>query len=124
MANRIKPFTVADFLLICALSGCAAFFVPFMQSHTPDTVAVYRDNASIARYPLGEDRCFYVQGHYGPMKIRIKDKAVSVDSVTCPERICKRTRPISRTSQQIICEPNHIVVEVSPTKETLDGVSR
>jgi hypothetical protein len=120
----LKRFTVLDFLIICALAGGAVFFVPFMQSNTPDTVFVYRDNTLIARYPLTNDYSFTVRGALGPMKIRIKDKAVRVDSATCPERICVKTRPISKTAQQIICEPNHIVLEISPAKDTIDGVSR
>jgi hypothetical protein len=113
-----------DFLLVCLLAACTVSFVPFMQSHTPDTVVVYRDNVSIAQYPLTDNYLFTVKGAIGPMKIRIKDKTVSVDLATCPERICMRTRPISKTSQQIICEPNHIVLEISPAKDTIDGVSR
>lgn len=120
----MKRFTILDFLIICILTGCTVFFVPFMQSNTPDTVVVYKNNAAIARYPLSENRSFAVKGALGSMIIRIRDKTVRVDSATCPERICVHTRPISRTSQQIICEPNHIVIEISPAKDTIDAVSR
>jgi hypothetical protein len=121
---QIKRFTMLDFIVICILLGCTILFIPFMRSHAPDTVVVYKDNVSIACYPLMDDCSFTIQGAIGPIKICIKNKAVWVDSATCPERICVLTRPISKTSQQIICEPNHIVIEISPTKDTIDGVSR
>jgi len=121
---QIKRFTALDFFVICILTGCIILFIPFMQSHTPDTVVVFKGNESIACYPLIKDCSFIVQGALGPIKICIKNKAVWVDSATCPERICVLTRPISKTSQQIICEPNHIVIEISPSKDTIDGVSR
>ena len=120
----LKRFTMLDLLIIITLAGSAFFFVPFMQSHTPHTVVVYRDNTPIAAYPLAEDCSFTIKGAIGPMKIKIEDKSVWVDSATCPEQICVKTRPISKTSQQIICEPNHIVLEISPAKDTIDGVSR
>jgi hypothetical protein len=121
---RMKRFTILDFFIIALLMGCTIFFVPLMQSNAPDTMVVYKDNTAIARYPLTENRSFAVRGALGPMKIRIQDKKVWVDSATCAGQICVHTRPITQTSQQIICEPNHIVLEISPLKDTIDGVSK
>ena len=121
---HLRRFTIVDFAIVCALLGCAVCFVPLMQSHEPDTVVAYRDNAAVARYPLSENRSFTIKGAWGPMVIRIQDKTVRVESATCPAQLCVHSRPISETSQQIICEPNHIVLEISPSKDTIDGISR
>jgi hypothetical protein len=95
-----------------------------MQSHAPDTVVVYRNAAEIARYPLAENRTFTIRGALGPMEIRIQNKAARVEKATCPEQLCVHSRPITATSQQVICEPNRVVLEISPSKDTLDALSR
>jgi hypothetical protein len=121
---RLRRFAPLDFLILIALLGGGVYFAPYMRSHEPDTVVVYRDNAVAACYPLSENRLFTIKGARGPMVIRVHDKTAAVESSTCPERMCVQTRPIAMTSQQIICEPNHIILEISPSKDTLDAVSR
>jgi hypothetical protein len=96
-----------------------------MQSHEPDTVVVFKDNTLISRYPLSEDQDFIVHGALGPMKIRIERGRVRVLSSTCPQQVCVRTHPIGKTSQQVICEPNHVVLEIeSRQKDSLDAISK
>jgi hypothetical protein len=125
MHAAVKRFTFLDAGLIVALLGGAAFFLPFMQSREPDTIVVYKDNTLIARYPLSADRDFDVRGAFGPMKIRIERGGVRVLSSTCPQQVCVRTQPIKKTSQQVICEPNHVVLEIeSLQKDSLDAISR
>jgi hypothetical protein len=120
----IKRFTWLDGTLMAALLGAAALFLPFMQSRQPDTVVVYRDNAVIAWYPLSVNSDFTVRGVVGPMKIRIERGRARVLSATCPEQICVRTRPIGKTSQQVICEPNHVVLEIESKKQdTVDAIT-
>jgi len=121
----IKRFTLLDAAIIAALAAAGVMFLPYMGSRRPDTLVVFRDNTPIARYPLPHDLDFTVQGAFGPMKIRIERGRARVLSATCPEQICVRSRPIGKTSQQVICEPNHVVLEIESTKQdTLDAITR
>ncbi len=125
MQPNIKRFTVFDSVLILALFCCAGAYFPFMQSHEPDTVVVFKDNKIIARYPLSQDVEFTINGLIGPMKVGIQRGRVRVLAATCPERLCVRTHPISKTSQQIICEPNHVALEIDSMREdSLDATTK
>jgi hypothetical protein len=125
MPLTFKRFGILDAPLILALLLCAAFFLPVLSSHAPATVVVYKDNAAIATYPLTDDCAFSISGARGIMKVKIKHGAVYVDSATCPEQLCVRTKPASQAFQQIICEPNHIVIEITSSKKApVDAVSK
>jgi hypothetical protein len=125
MQYHFKLFTPSDALFIVSLLVCAVFFLPYMHSHEPAAVIVYRDNQEIAKYPLNTDQDFEIKGKTGPMKIRIEHNQVRVLSATCPEHLCVKTRPIKKIAQQIVCEPNHIVIEINSKKQNdLDAVSR
>jgi hypothetical protein len=125
MQSKIKRFTVLDALLILLFFCCAGAYFPFMQSHEPDTVVVFKDNKIIARYPLSQEVEFTIHGLIGPIKVAVHNGRVSVLEATCPERLCVRTHPISKTSQQIICEPNHVALEIDSMRgDSLDATTK
>jgi len=108
----IKVFAAADAVIIILLLGAAATCLPLLSAQAPATVAVFRDNRLIAEYPLAADREFAVTGAIGPMRIVIRDKRALVASSTCRNGICVHTAPIGVAGSQIICVPNHMVVEI------------
>jgi hypothetical protein len=120
-----KRMTIIDAVIIALLllSGCA--FIPFLSTHSPAVVVVYRDNNIIAQYPLSSRSDFSIQGASGPMTVRIKDGNVSVVSSTCPRQICRHTAPVSRPFEQIVCVPNHILIALrSPATRRFDAIAR
>ena len=121
----IKPFAVGDALIIALLIFAALYFFPVVNSSRTGDVAIIRDNITIATYPLAPDRTFFITGKIGPMELEIKNKSVKVLSSTCPKQICLDAAPIRRGGQQIICSPNHILIEiVSSRKDGPDAVTR
>jgi hypothetical protein len=108
----IKVFAAADAVIIILLLGAAAACLPLLSSQAPATVAAYCDNRLIAEYPLAENREFTVTGAVGPMRIVIRDKRAFVASSTCRNGICTHTAPVCVAGSQIICVPNHMVVEI------------
>ena len=114
-----------DAVLLGILFVAAFLFFPIMQCHTPATVVVLRDNSIIARYPLAENRSFTVEGSLGPMEIMIRNNAVSVISSCCLQKTCMHTGSINKTGRQIVCAPNHILIEItSPRKDTIDAITQ
>jgi hypothetical protein len=121
----IRPFTFFDAMLIALLVAVSLLYLPFLHNSRPGIVAVVRDNAIIATYPLSTDRRVSIRGRIGPMEIEIKNKAVCVVSSTCPRQICLFAGSIGHNGQQIICSPNHILIEiVSSRKDGCDAVTR
>jgi hypothetical protein len=122
-----NPRTLAPldiFIILCLVAGAVGFW-PFLASHSPATVVVFRDNTAIARYPLASDKVFTVRGKDGPMTLAVKNNGVRVIESRCPRGICIRTGAIRMQGQQIVCAPNHILVELETSSESkVDGVSQ
>jgi hypothetical protein len=120
-----RRFTVLDALLIAALLCSGSAFIPFMVSLAPGVAVVYRDNTIVAQYPLSSAAEFFIKGAQGGMRVKIADGALSVMSSQCPRQICRHTGSISRPFEQIVCVPNHLLVEVrSGKKRDIDAVAR
>ena len=64
------------------------------------------------------DNFIYVLGNYYAV---IKDGKAWVKEADCPDKICAKHRPISRSGESIICLPHKLVITVVNEKET-DGI--
>lgn len=126
MPTSTKPsppfriITILDILLILALVAGAAAFFPFMQSNAPATAVIYLDNSAIAEYPLNQPKEFSINGALGQMVMDIDKEGIRVYAARCPNQICVHTGFIRIQGQQIICVPNHVIVEIhaSAQKDT------
>jgi hypothetical protein len=117
-----RPFAAIDAIIISALV-CGAFLTfNKLGSLTPDTVAVFRQNAVIAEYPLKNDVSFTVNGKRGSVGIEIKNGAAKISHATCPRGICKLSGAISNSNGRIICAPNNIMVQIRSSGARENGV--
>jgi hypothetical protein len=110
--NREKPRLLRglDIVIIIALLFVSGAFIPFIHSRSGETVLVYKGSDVIAEYRLDEDRVFHVNGVEGTLEIEIRNERVRVHSSPCRSQVCVNTGWISRSYEQIICAPNHILV--------------
>jgi hypothetical protein len=97
-----------------------------MRAATPSTVVIRRDAAVIARYPLGEDRRFIVEGAEGPLDIQISKQGVAVLHSTCRNQVCVHTGRVGQAFRPVICAPNHVIIEITApsTRDTIDARTR
>ena len=125
MPHTLKSFTILDFFIILSCLGCAFFFLPLMESHAPACVVIYRDNQRIARYPLSSPKEITLQGKVSSVTISIRDGSVRVLRADCPRQICVRAGAIRRSGQQIVCAPNHILIELETSSgKGLDAITQ
>lgn len=124
--KKIRSFGIIDTVLILAIGACATAFIPVMHNTGPATVIVRCDNRVIARYPAGRPAAFRIRGAEGPLDIRIDTGGVAVVNATCRNQVCVHTGHIRRPGQQIICAPNHVVIEIVSTHaaDSIDAVAR
>jgi hypothetical protein len=126
-ANMKKPALLRglDIVIIIALLFVSVAFIPFMRSEPRETVLVYKGADVIAEYRLNEDRVFHVDGVDGTLEIEISNEKVRVRSSPCRHQVCVNTGWISRSYEQIICAPNHILVLIrsNPEDEEIDAVT-
>ncbi len=123
---KVRRFGIIDTLIIIAAAASAIAFIPVMQVNGPATVVVRCDNNVVARYPLDRVVAFRIQGAEGPLDIRIDTNGTSVVKATCRNQVCVHTGRIHCSSQQIICAPNHVIIEIQSTHaaDSIDAVAR
>jgi hypothetical protein len=120
-----RPFTPLDAILIGMLLCAGIAFIPIAASHAPSSAVVYRDNRIVAEYPLSRPAEFFIAGETGGITVRIKNDAVSVVSSHCPRQICRHSSAIRRPFEQIVCVPNHLLIEIrSGGGRDLDAIAR
>jgi hypothetical protein len=125
MPHTLKSFTILDFFVILSCLGGAFLFLPLMESHAPASVAIYRDNQRIARYPLSSSKEIILQGKEGKVTISIRSGSVRVLRADCPRQICVHAGAISRSGQQIVCAPNHLLIELETSSgKDLDAITQ
>ncbi len=113
-----------DWLVALLLLAGATLALPALRAAGPTLVLVYRDNALLARYPLSDSTEFTVEGAQGNVRVRIADGAVRVTESSCPRGICVATGAVSTPGRQIVCAPNHVLVQlVSGSRDTPDAVT-
>jgi len=126
MTQRLpRTFSWLDGIVIaCCLAGALAFW-PLLSSHRAAVVTVFRDHDEIAQYPLSMPRFVTLRGNLGPLTLSIAHNSVRVTQSTCPRQLCVHAGAISRNGQQIVCAPNHILIELSmPAGKSIDAVTQ
>lgn len=125
--REVRTCTVFDLCIIGLMLFISFFTIPLIQTHAPATVVIYRDNTIYAEYPISESMEVEIDGHDGKMVLEIKNSTVSVQSSSCKNQICTRIGAISRPFQQIVCAPNHILIEIkarTAPEETIDAITQ
>jgi hypothetical protein len=112
-----KNLTLPDIPVVLLLVAACLLSLPFIQSRRPSLVEIHHDASVIARYPLDIDKTVTVNGHLGPLTIRIEQGAVTVLSSTCPGKQCMHAGSISTPMHQLVCAPNHIMVMIRKSRE-------
>jgi hypothetical protein len=126
LIERMRLFTVGDAVLILVLLACGAAVIPLLHDLGSSTLLIYRDNRVVAEYPLDHDRDVKLEGVNGPMVIAIRARSVTVQSSSCSRQICMHAGGISRPFQQLICAPNHVLLEIKSGRgeERIDAVAQ
>jgi hypothetical protein len=110
MNTRI--FTFYDLIIIFILIAASLLSIPYLNNNRPSTVIIYKDNNIYAKYPLNKNREITVNGYHGPMNIEILNGRIRIVSSTCQKQICVNYGYINKSFQQLICVPNHILIEI------------
>ena len=116
------------YIIVLLLAG-AAYIIPAAVLHgrpAASAVRVSVDGVTYAEYPLDVPLKKTIPGYGGgELALTIAEGKASVESSSCPDKICVRHSAVSYSGECIICMPNRIVIEVIPDEETpgIDAVS-
>ncbi len=100
----------ADIILIAALAvlGIFALLFPLLNTASGSEAVILVKNNELYRLPLEKDTHIDL----GTNVVKIEGGKVSVESATCPAKVCVHHSPIKNKGEAIICVPNGVVVEV------------
>jgi len=104
----------ADVLIY--LSIIVLFLVSLISTVTMEKgaeVEVFVNSELVCTYPINENRQLSIEGidnHI--LNILIDDKKVLVTNSTCSDKICVKSRSISKSNEAIICLPSKVVITV------------
>jgi len=105
-----------DFILIGVITVlCILSIILFNTvSKEGSYVVIKIDNSVTGTYPLNEDAVIRIPkagNNYNIVEIR--DKQVFVNDADCPDLICKKHAPISKTGESIICLPHKLSIIIT-----------
>jgi hypothetical protein len=73
---------------------------------------------------LHENREILVEGPIGINRVVIRDGEAWVADAPCKDKICITMGKVKRPGDQVVCLPNHVIIEVVGGGGQIDGVSR
>ena len=109
MSKRRNDIILAVVLLLVSVAG---FLLYKRLQKEGDFVVVSVDNVIVARFSLGEDTEYEINGIGGKNMLVIKDGKADVTVADCPDGICAEHAPVSKVGDAIVCLPHKVVVTV------------
>lgn len=112
--QKNKTIVKADILLIAGILVLAvAGLFAWKKIQKPGAyVDIMVDGVSVKTLDLSEDTTYEVVQTAGNNQIVVKDKTVFVAKADCPDKVCVKHAPITKTGETIICLPHKLVVEI------------
>ena len=120
-----RGFRLGDFVIIAAVVISIFFFLyrnVFSKTagrQVEITAQEYKES-----FLLDEERVVEVEGPLGVTEVIISHGEVWVEQSPCRQKICVKMGRIKRVSEQVVCIPNRVFIEVTGENERVDGVTR
>ena len=115
----------ADFILIGAVLCAAGALVLFLYfgGRPGAAVTVAINGETVDTLPLNKDITKEYEGADGGRNLLvIENGKARITEADCPDKICAKHRPVSRSGESIICLPHKLVVTVTEAVPAKDGV--
>ena len=106
-----RSMAVVALIFIIVLGVYGASLVFFEQSSSAYAV-VHASDGSEKKLPLDKDTTITVSTDLGSNTIVVSNGAVSVIDADCPNHDCIQQGEISNASQQIVCLPHKLWIEI------------
>lgn len=117
-----------DIIILAAVLCVAALAVLCINLYRSEgsTAVVEVDGKTAAVLALNHDTRFEVEidGNITNTVV-IEQGSAYVENADCPDKICQKHNPISKTGESIICLPNKVVITIEGgSEDEIDGVVR
>jgi len=118
--------TIADKVLLAFLVAATFSSYVLVERVTTQGSVVLVEVDGELRYKadLQSDASVIIQGASGKLTLQIREGRVSISEADCPNHICVRTSPKSRSGELIVCAPNKTMIQiVGQTDEKIRAVT-
>ena len=79
------------------------------------------DNEVYGEYDLNEDQTIVINGGN---TCEIRDGRVRMTEADCPDKVCVRSREISKAGESIVCLPNHVILKITGSESSeIDSIA-
>lgn len=126
---KLKPLskkTRNDIILLAGILLLASLcLIIFRFTKTEgDSVLITLNGSPYKTLPLSEYTELVVQNEQQSNVVVVRDGKVYVSEASCPDKICKKHRPISRVGETIVCLPNKMTLRIfsQSSLQELDAV--
>ena len=114
------------YALVLVVLVCSFFLWGRVQGEAGGSLVVSVNGTEKMTLPLDTDTEALIEGFAGlNCKVCVKNGAACVIEADCPDKLCAKHSPISRTGESIVCLPARITITIrgAGTPE-VDGVAR
>ena len=110
----VDPLSFADriLIIILLLTGLVSFIVLSFRQTSGEKVNVFVDDKLIYSFSLQKNHSQQIITPYGFMDLKINNGKVWIEKSSCSTKICLKMGKIAKTSQSIVCVPNHVFVQI------------
>ncbi|WP_461812051.1 NusG domain II-containing protein [Faecalimonas sp.] len=112
-----------DYKLLGTILGIAVLLLlgrSLKEDGKANIIQVEVNGVLRGEYVLSEDREIDING---TNRLVIKNGKADVIDAKCPDKICVKQKPISKSGESIVCLPNKVIITVVEGKENeLDAV--
>lgn len=120
-SHRISYRDWIAFAAVLLLAALLAI-LPLLTARTGALLVVTTPEGEML-YPLSQNDCFEIVSQGITLSVVIEDGAAYVKESTCPDGVCRSTRPISKSGETVLCAPAGVTLTVRGGDGDVDFVA-
>jgi hypothetical protein len=120
-SHRISYRDWIAFAAVLLLAALLAI-LPLLTARTGALLVVTTPEGEML-YPLSQNDCFEIVSQGITLSVVIEDGAAYVKESTCPDGVCRSTRPISKSGETVLCAPVGVTLTVRGGDGDVDFVA-
>ncbi len=119
MLKKYKKDIIVIFSIL--LIALVAFLIFEFNKKKGDYIEIIVNGETVDKYDLKIDKEIYISYQDNQYNIlKIKDHKAYIIEASCPDKLCCKQHPISKSNETITCLPNKVVIRVVSRKNDID----
>ncbi len=110
----MKKGDVAIILVVFMIANIFGYMVSVNKEKTAKTVIIVKDGEIIHKYKINDtyEKTIKLDFSQEHNVVEIKNGKVTMTESSCHDKICVKTKPISKSGEMIVCLPHKLYVKI------------